>query len=294
MGHARPALRFVLLAAVQSAAAASNPYYISQPTYTCVNDGKHAYPGAGHILLYDTQDACCNGLTPRERRQCRTTDVPSVVYPDYATGRCSSNTRRPPVVYPTCVINGQGAAKAVAGKFLTASLVSDNELCCKQVYVGLHQAAVTRCSRRQGAWYWVDGMGCVQDNPLADDPVIYATARTVGSLSACPATYFYGHTAFMCSAFTCPTGWTGRGYSIHCGTAEGDCTKELCCKLSPITTAPDSLTCATHDCTNTVQDKEDKDSIICTGMPPRCDDDTCCDDVVKCGGFDCPVDFQDK
>ena len=266
MGHTIPTL-FVLLAAVPLSAAAGDSYYISLPSNTCVNDGGQ---GSGHILLYDTKEACCNGLTPKERRQCLKAEVPSEVYPDFEKGRCSSTTLRPATVHPACGVSASGEAKSVAARFLKASLpVSDNEFCCRNVYGGIDQGAVDRCAARRGTWSYVAGMGCVRDDPLADDPVVYATAQTAGSLSACTKTYFPQSTAFMCDDFTCPSGWTGRTYNIHCGSLASDCTKELCCRP----------TCSGYTCyaPRQMSDKAGKADIICPDE--GCTAHRCCDSL---------------
>ena len=267
MGHTIPTL-FVLLTAAGPLSAADCPfdkYYISLPSNTCVSDGEHTSQ-PGPILLYDTKEACCNGLTRKERRQCLKAEVPSEVYPDFEKGRCSPSTQRPPVVYPACVIDGDGAVTSVSARFLKESLpVSDNEMCCRNVYGGIDQAAVDRCAARRGTWSYVAGMGCVRDDPLADDPVVYAAAQTAGSLSACTKTYFPQSTAFMCDDFTCPSGWTSRTYNIHCGPSASACTNKLCCRP----------TCGTFTCgTHSTRDKNNKDTIICP-------------DATGCSAYDC-------
>ena len=243
MGHATPTV-LVLLTAVPLATAVcapSPPYYISLPSHTCVNDGEHASQGPGPILLYDTKEACCNGLAPKERRECLKPEVLSEVYPDFEKGRCASDTLRPAVVHPACGVTAAGATTFVVARFLKASLrVSDNEFCCRDMYGGLGEAAVGRCLARRGTWYYVDGMGCVRDDARADDPVVYSTARTVGSLSACTKSYFPRDPVVMCDTFSCPGMWTNRPDrdSIHCGASHDDCTKELCCTAPAVPPPP--------------------------------------------------------
>ena len=224
------------------------PYYVSLPSHTCVNDGEHASQGAGQVLLYGTKDECCNGLTRKERRECLKTEVLSEVYPDFEKGRCVAHTLRPAVVHPACGVTATGAMKSVAARFLKASLRADNELCCRKVYGGIDRAAVNRCVARRGVWFYVDGMGCVREDARADDPVVYSTVRTVGSLSACTGTYFPWVPAVMCDTFPCPALWTNRPDrdSIHCGVANDDCTKELCCTAPA---APPVVTCCGYRCT---------------------------------------------
>ena len=232
----------VLVTAASSAAAfwECHPYYVSQPTNTCVKDGEHASQGGGPVLLFSTKERCCNALTPKERRQCLKPEVPSEVYPDFEKGRCSSSTLRPAVVHLACAVDGSGVATSVGARFLKASLpVSDNEMCCRSVYGGIDEAAVERCVARRGTWHYVAGTGCVWDDPLADDPVVYSTAQTASSLTVCAETYFPRRTAFMCDAFPCPSTWSRKPGSIHCGSVASDCTRDLCC--SP----PD---CSDHTC----------------------------------------------
>eukprot|EP00754_Rhynchopus_humris_P028634 Rhum_TRINITY_DN15169_c3_g1::Rhum_TRINITY_DN15169_c3_g1_i6::g.139649::m.139649 len=165
------------------------PYYVSLPWNTCVNDWKHLLHGS--VMLFGTKAQCCAALTPKEQRECLKLEDLSEVYPSLEKGRCVSDTQRPAVLHPTCGVTAAGEIKFVAARFFKASLlVSDNELCCKRVYGGIDGAAVDRCVAKKGTWYYVDGMGLVRDDPLADDPVVYATARTVGSLSSCAQTYF--------------------------------------------------------------------------------------------------------
>ena len=253
MGHMLPTL-LVLLTAVPLATAQCTPhtpapYYVSLLSNTCVNDREHASQGPGPILLYGTKDECCNGLTPKERRECLKTEVLSEVYPDFEEGRCASDTLRPAVVHPACGVTATGATTFVAARFLKASLRADSELCCRKVYGGIDQAAVARCVAKRGTWYYVAGMGCVRDDARADDPVVYSTVRTVGSLSACTGAYFPRVPVVMCDTFPCPALWTNRPDrdSIHCGSLESDCTKEACCVAPPDTPARcSSYTCDAH------------------------------------------------
>ena len=242
MGRTMPTIVLVLMTAASSTGNfwACHPYYVSQPTNTCVKDGEHASQGGGPVLLFSTKEECCNALTPKERRQCLKPEVPSEVYPDFEKGRCSSSTLRPAVVHLACAVDGSGVATSVGARFLKASLpVSDNEMCCRSVYGGIDEAAVERCVARRGTWHYVAGTGCVWDDPLADDPVVYSTAQTASSLTVCAETYFPRRTAFMCDAFPCPSTRLRKPGSIHCGSVASDCTRDVCC--SP----PD---CSDHTC----------------------------------------------
>ena len=274
MGRMIPAV-LVLLAAVPSATAGCpNPYYVALPTNTCVNDGEQASQGAGEVQLSATKEACCNTLPRKERRECLATEVPSEVYPDLERGRCSSGTVRPAALHPTCVVTDSGAIKSIAPLFLRKTLrVSHLGSCCRGVYGGIDEVAVERCVARAGTWYHVEGMGCVRDDPLADDPVVYSTAHTVGSPFACPSKYFPRAPVVMCDTFTCPAPSTPKPHGVHCGSLEGDCTMELCCVDPP----PPVVTCSVHTCNAAVDytDKGGKDGVVCATT--GCTDSRCCD-----------------
>eukprot|EP00754_Rhynchopus_humris_P035309 Rhum_TRINITY_DN16842_c0_g1::Rhum_TRINITY_DN16842_c0_g1_i1::g.164459::m.164459 len=213
----------------------AHPFYAGFPMHKCVNDGLHAdFDGAP---TFATLEECCRSIQPAFYARCAGKESAETTYAAYPEGRCVSGTPSAAVLYPFCAISSTGSLTYISARFIRESLpLHSATLCCNSVYKGLPDAAKACARVKNRSWHiFADGT-CVPDSRLDDDPVVYSVQKHIyRSTSACAASAFRLATRYTCGGYTCPApGYINKAAqdNIHCGTAQEDCTPDICCDVT--------------------------------------------------------------
>ena len=310
----------------------AHPYYAGFPMHKCVNDGLHTdFDGAA---TYATLEECCRSIQPAFYAKCAGKESASTTYAAYPEGRCVAGTPSTPVMYPFCAMSSTGSITYVSARFIREAIpVRDATWCCNNVYKGLPDAAKRCARRRTRSWFILSDGSCIADGQLYDDPVLNSVQRHIyqtdaAGVSACAATAFALATRYMCGGYTCPRpGYIDKASkdTIHCGTAQEDCTPDLCCdvtcanaEVSAACTAnfmakpqhetrlcgENKKTCGanylTHCCTRRCP-ATDPANTLCgalfldtahTCASLACTTSECCSERIKCDTVTCPVNMK--